>query len=51
MKNLNTLAVEELSQKELESTNGGFGALLGGLALLVAGSAFAYQLGKDFYHM
>lgn len=37
--NLNKLGVEELNETELQNTNGGYGALLGGLGLGLAVSA------------
>ncbi len=41
----------DLNAQELNSINGGFGAILAGVAILIAGSSFSYNLGKDFYHM
>jgi len=51
MNNLNNYNLSELSSHEMKNLTGGWGVLLGAAAMLIAGSAFSYNLGKDFYHL
>ncbi|WP_271782358.1 class IIb bacteriocin, lactobin A/cerein 7B family [Aquimarina algiphila] len=51
MKNFDKFDVQELTVRETESINGGFGIVIAGIGAGIAAFSLGYAFGKDLYHM